>query len=128
MNVVFNDDDFSSKTKNFILNEFDEKLSLTGGRMSGNIDMQNHKIINVKNTDSSSQGHHIANKEYVDRKIQVENKNVAYQLNLIESYILNNDYQGYFEIYDDVSRMTYEGNSGRVEVWKNQSKNTWHNF
>ena len=24
--------------------------------------------------------------------------------------------------------MTYDGTNGRVEIWKNQAKNTWENF
>ena len=113
-------------TKSYVDRQDGKKLNTSGGIMTGDINMNGNEIYNVKNIDSSSQGHHRTNKEYVDRKIQVESKNVAYQLNLIESYILNNDYQGYFEIYDDVIWLTYS--SGKVEVWKNQAKNTWENF
>ena len=60
--------------------------------MTGDLNMNGNEIYNVKNIDSSSQGHHLTNKDYVDRKIQVESKSVAHQLYLIESYILNYDY------------------------------------
>ena len=75
--------------------------------------MGNHKII--KNSDPTDDTH-LTRKKYVDDKI----KNTAYHLNLIESYILNSDFNFYGEIYDLTGYLKYDGTDNRIVIWYNQ--------
>ena len=120
-------------TKSYVDKQDGKKLNTSGGIMTGDINMNGNEIYNVKNIDSSSQGHHIANKEYVDtlvdrKKVETESKlkNVSYKLNIIESYILNSNYSGFFECYDDTSRVTYSPE--RCERWLNQCQTSFNDF
>ena len=116
MSVIFNDD-YSSKRKKFIMKEFDKKLSITGGTMTGDINMGNHKII--KNSDPTNDAH-LARKKYVDDKTK--------QLILFQSYISNSDFNFYGEIYDLPSYLKYDRRNKKIEVWYNQSRISDENF
>ena len=98
--------------KKYVDNQDAKKLSLTGGTMTGDLNMGSNKII--KNSDPTR-------KKYVDmlvdnktEMVRTALKNTAYQLNIIQSYILNSDFNFYGEIYDLTDN--------RIEIWYNQSK------
>ena len=106
MSVIFNDDDFSSKRKNFILNEFDKKLSKTGGTMTGDLDMGNHHILHAANYVPSSD-HHIVNKKYVT--------NFSLPNTVANIYTLQMDDEGIFNVTDDTNSIVYTGSNKKVE-------------
>ena len=114
--------------KKYVDNQNGKKLFLTGGTMTGDLNMGNHKII--KNSDPTDDTH-LTRKKYVDNKTETVHaalKNTAHQLNLIQSYILNSDFNFYGEIYDLTSYLKYDGTDNRIEVWYNQSKISNENF
>ena len=63
MSGVFEEDDFSSRTKSYILNEFDKKISKSGDQMTGDLDMQTNFVLStaIPNDDAD-----LVNKKYVD--------------------------------------------------------------
>ena len=63
MSVVFEDSDFTGKTKSFLLKEFDKKVSKSGDSMTSDLDMQTNFIHStaIPNDDSD-----LVNKKYVD--------------------------------------------------------------
>ena len=62
MSFVFNED-FSGKTKSFLLKEFDEKVSKSGDTMTGDLDIGNNKVITTADPTGEK---HLCRKKYVD--------------------------------------------------------------
>ena len=94
------------------------KLSLSGGTMRGNLDMNGYHIIHASNYTPSS-NNHVVNKKYVTHWTL---PNTVSNL-----YLLQMDDQGMFEIKDDVSNISYIGNSKKVNSLLNLSrKENWN--
>lgn len=112
MSVVF-EEDFGSKTKNFVLKEFDKKLSLSGGKMTGDLNMGNHNIVHASNYVPSSDWH-TTNKKYV------ENWSLANAAACI--YTLQMDDKGMFNASDDINFIIYSGSNKKVGEFSNLSR------
>ena len=110
-------DDRDNVTLQVVYSKANEKLSLTGGTMTGDLNMGSHKII--KNSDPTEDTQ-LTRKKYVDDQDK--------QLNLIQSYILNSDFTFYGEIMDLPSYLKYVGSTKKVEIWYNQSRISNENF
>ena len=152
MSVIFNDDDFSSKRKNFILNEFDKKLSLTGGMMTGDLTINTNKIIS---TIDPIDDKHLARKKYVDTKLSKTGGTMTGDLNMgshkiistyhqptHESHIITKKYvdnkvqtefnifwfqffkfyTAVYEMKDDTSYIIYSGASKKILTVYNQTE------
>ena len=86
------------------------KLNLSGGTMSGDINMGNHHIIHATNyTPSSDQ--HVVNKKYM-----IPNT-------VANIYTLQMDDEGIFDVKDDTSSVEYEGSTKKINKFLNLSRN-----
>ena len=89
MSVVF-EEDFSGKTKKYILKEFDKKVSKSGDQMTGDLDMQTNFIHStaIPNDDSD-----LMNKKYVDdtdnRKLNLSGGNMTGDVNMQGNKLTN---------------------------------------
>ena len=82
MSVVF-EEDFTSRTKNYVLKEFDKKVSKNGDSMNGDLDMQTNFVHStaIPNDDSD-----LVNKKYVDdadnAKLNLSGGNMGGSINM----------------------------------------------
>ena len=89
MSVVF-EEDFSGKTKKYILKEFDKKVSKTGDTVTGDLDMQTNFIHStaIPNDNSDS-----VNKKYVDdvdaTKLNLSGGNMTGNVNMQNNKLVN---------------------------------------
>ena len=89
MSVVF-EEDFSSKTKNFVLKKFDKKVSKTGDSMTGDLDMQTNF---VRSTAIPNDNSDLVNKKYVDdadaTKLNLFGGNMTGDINMSGNKLVN---------------------------------------
>ena len=89
MSVVF-EEDFFSKTKSYILTEFDKKVTKSGDQMTGDLDMQTNFIHStaIPNDDSD-----LVNKKYVDdsdaTKLNLSGGNMTGDVNMQNHKLTN---------------------------------------
>ena len=90
MSVVFNEDDFGTKTKKYVLNEFDKKVSKSGDSMTGDLDMQTNFVHStaIPNDDSD-----LTNKKYVDdrdnSKLNLSGGDMSGDINMQDYKLVN---------------------------------------
>ena len=89
MSVVF-EEDFSLKTKSFILKEFDKKVSKSGDSMTGDLDMQTNFIHSTAIPNDNSD---LVNKKYVDdsdaTKLNLSRGNMSGDVNMQNHKLTN---------------------------------------
>ena len=119
ISVVFNEDDFNSRTKKVVLTQLDKKLSKTGGVMTGDLDMGNNHILHAANYTPSSD-RHVVTKKYVI--------NFSLANTVANIYNLQMDDEGIFNVKDDVDFIEYTGSNKKVEKRLNLSRKKDWNF
>ena len=100
-------DDRNNATLQVIYTKSYEKLSLTGGTMTGDLNMGNHHIIHAANYSPSSNQHSV-NRKYVT--------NWSLPNTVSNLYLLQMDDQGMFDVRDDINSIVYTGSNKKVEI------------
>ena len=90
MSVVFEENDFTGKTKSFLLKEFDKKVSKSGDSMTGDLDMQ---INFIHSTAIPNDNSDLVNKKYVDaednKKLNLSGGNMSGNVNMQNHKLTN---------------------------------------
>ena len=106
-------DDRNNATLQVIYTKSNEKLSLIGGTMTGDLDMGNHNILHAANYVLSSD-QHVVNRKYVT--------NWSLPNTVANIYNLQMDDEGIFEIKDDIDYIEYTGSDKKIEKLLNLSR------